>query len=221
MTEGTSAPSGPDLSTGLDFAQLAEGAMVVGHVGLEAVLLVRCGEEIFALGASCSHYHGPLNEGLVVGDTVRCPWHHACFSLRTGEPLRAPALDPVACWRVEGRGKLVYVREKGEAAAAAAPAPGAGASAIDRAGRRLQLEDGSGYDYDKLLIATGADPTRLDLPGSDLPHVHYLRSPTDSRAIIAKTATARSAVVIGASFIGLEVAAALRMRQLEVHVVAP
>src|SRR5258707_12118352 len=129
MTEGTSAPSGPDLSTGLDFAQLAEGAMVVGHVGLEAVLLVRCGEEIFALGASCSHYHGPLNEGLIVGNTVRCPWHHACFSLRTGEPLRAPALDPVACWRDERQGDLVSVRRKrgpagGPAAGPAAAAPG-------------------------------------------------------------------------------------------------
>ena len=98
---------------------------------------------------------------------------------------------------------------------------GARVTAIDRAGRHLQLEDGSGHDYDRLLIATGADPVRLNLPGGDLPHVHYLRSLADSRAIIAQTATARCAVVIGASFIGLEVAAALRARQLEVHVVAP
>jgi apoptosis-inducing factor 3 len=128
MTEGTSAPSGPDLSGGLDLAQLADDAMVLGHVGPEAVLLVRRGEEIFALGNSCSHYHGPLNEGLVVGDTVRCPWHHACFSLRTGEKLRAPALDPVPCWRVERQGNLVYVREKREPAAVAAPPPAASAT---------------------------------------------------------------------------------------------
>jgi NADPH-dependent 2,4-dienoyl-CoA reductase/sulfur reductase-like enzyme/nitrite reductase/ring-hydroxylating ferredoxin subunit len=301
MTEGTSAPGGPDLSNGLDLAQVADNAMLLGHVGPEAVLLARRGEEVFAIGASCSHYHGPLNEGLLVGDTVRCPWHHACFSLRTGEPLRAPALDPVPCWRVERQGNMVYVREKREPSAVPAPRPAAGAAgsvvilgagaagnsaaetlrredyaghivmlsadasvpcdrpnlskdylagnapeewvplrtlefyrehgielhlgarvtAIDRASRRLRLEDGAGYDYDKLLIATGADPVRLNLPGGDLPHVHYLRSLADSRAIIAQTATARRAVVIGASFIGLEVAAALRARKLEVHVVAP
>jgi apoptosis-inducing factor 3 len=298
---GTSAPSGPDLSGGLDLAQIADNAMVLGHVGPEAVLLVRRGEEIFAIGNYCSHYHGPLNEGLVVGDTVRCPWHHACFSLRTGEKLRAPALDAVPCWRVERQGNLVYVREKQEPAAVAAPRPAAGpagsivilgggaagnsaaetlrregyagrivmlsadasvpcdrpnlskdylagnapeewvplrppefyrehgielhlgarVTTIDRTNRRLELEDGSRHDYDKLLIATGADPVHLNLPGGDLPHVHYLRSLADSRAIIAQTATARCAVVIGASFIGLEVAAALRARQLEVHVIAP
>lgn len=301
MTEGKPARSCPDLSGGLDLAQLADDAMVLGHVGAEAVLLVRRGAEVFALGASCSHYHGPLNEGLVVGDTLRCPWHHASFNLRTGEPLRAPALDPVPCWRVERQGNLIYVREKQEAEPVATPGAtsgtagsivilGGGAAGnsaaeilrregyagqivmlsadasvpcdrpnlskdylagnapeewvplrppefyrehgielhldarvttIDRAGHRLQLEDGSGHDYDKLLIATGATPVRLDLPGGDLPHVHYLRSLADSRAIIAQTATARRAVVIGASFIGLEVAAALRARKLEVHVVAP
>jgi apoptosis-inducing factor 3 len=95
------------------------------------------------------------------------------------------------------------------------------AMAIDRAGRHLQLEDGSRYSYDMLLLATGADPVRLPVPGSDLPHVHYLRSLGDSRAIIQQALAAQSAVVIGASFIGLEVAASLRARKLEVHIVAP
>src|SRR4029453_6723775 len=67
---------------------------------------------LFAVRAQCSHYRGPLVEGLIVGDTVRCPWHHACFSLRTGEPLRAPALDPIPCWRVDREGDRVFVREK-------------------------------------------------------------------------------------------------------------
>jgi nitrite reductase/ring-hydroxylating ferredoxin subunit len=86
--------------------------MILGQVDGEDVILVRRGDKLFAVGAACTHYHGPLAEGLIVGETVRCPWHHACFSLRTGEALRAPALDPVACWRVERIGDEAYVREK-------------------------------------------------------------------------------------------------------------
>ena len=86
--------------------------MLLGHAHGEPVLLARRGDELFAIGAVCTHYGAPLADGLLVDDTVRCPWHHACFSLRTGEALRAPALDPVSCWRVEQRDGSVYVREK-------------------------------------------------------------------------------------------------------------
>ncbi len=300
MTEA-SPPAGPDLAAGLDLAQLADGGMVLGRVGDEAVLLARRGDDIFAIGAICTHYGGPLGDGLLVGDTVRCPWHHACFSLRTGQPLRPPALNPVDCWRVERRDGMVYVREKRQPAPLAAPAIAAGAprsivilggggagntaaetlrregyagrlvmvsanssvpcdrpnlskdylagtapeewiplrppefyrehdielhldaraASIDRKGRRLVLESGGEHSYDMLLLATGAEPVRLGVAGGDLPHVCYLRSLADSRAIIGKAASARSAVVIGASFIGLEAAAALRARNLEVHVAAP
>ena len=301
MSEGQSQPSGPDLALGLAFAQLADGAMLLGHVGDRAVLLARRGQEVFAIGATCTHYGGPLAEGLFVDDTVRCPWHHACFSLRTGEALRPPALNPVSCWRVERQGDRIFVREKGAAAPKPAPLPAAGvpgsivilgggaagnsaaetlrregyagsiamlsadssapydrpnlskdylagrasekwiplrspefyrehaielrlgtrATAIDTARHEVQLEDGSRQHYDALLIAAGAEPVRLDVPGGELPHIHYLRSLADSRAIIRTAETAQRAVVIGASFIGLEVAASLRARKLEVHVVAP
>ena len=60
----------------------------------------------------CTHYPGPLADGLVVDGAVRCPWHHACFDLRTGEALRAPALSPVDCWSVEQRDGKAFVREK-------------------------------------------------------------------------------------------------------------
>jgi apoptosis-inducing factor 3 len=103
MAAEQSKPKGPDLTRGVALDHLGDGGMVGGHVGDEAVLLARRGDEFFAIGATCSHYGGPLAEGLIVGDTVRCPWHHACFSLRTGEALAAPAFNPMPCWRVEKR----------------------------------------------------------------------------------------------------------------------
>src|SRR5437868_6726843 len=106
------APAGPDLAQGVasDFS----GETMLGHVGDQDVLLVRSGSEIFAIDAHCSHYHGPLAEGLVVGASIRCPWHHACFDLRTGEATRAPALNALAVWQVEHEGGRVVVRQKRE-----------------------------------------------------------------------------------------------------------
>jgi NADPH-dependent 2,4-dienoyl-CoA reductase/sulfur reductase-like enzyme/nitrite reductase/ring-hydroxylating ferredoxin subunit len=302
MSDAKEAPR-PDLSNGIAADTLADGGMLLGRVADEDVVLVRSGSELFAVGAHCTHYHGPLADGLVVGDTVRCPWHHACFSLRTGDAVRAPALDPVACWRVERRGETVFVREKLPEAARSKAAPsiarqtpssviivGGGAaglaaadmlrregyegpitmisaddapptdrpnlskdylagqaqedwiplrspeyyterrielllrsrvSAINPSARTVAVSDGSTRGFGALLIATGADPVRLPIPGADGANVHYLRSFADSRALVARTATARHAVVVGASFIGLEVAASLRTRGLAVDVVAP
>jgi NADPH-dependent 2,4-dienoyl-CoA reductase/sulfur reductase-like enzyme/nitrite reductase/ring-hydroxylating ferredoxin subunit len=275
--------------------------MLAGHVGEETVLLARQGAEFFAIDGTCTHYGGPLAEGLMVGDTVRCPWHHACFSLRTGEALRAPALSSLACWSVERREGKVFVsqrkvtqasrRRTGPASAprkivivgggaagftaaqrlrnedyqgsivmlssdAASPvdrpnlskdylagkAPeewvplrpdsfyaekdielrlGANVTAINVRSSEVTLSDGTAEPYDRLLLATGAEPVQLSIPGADQPYVHTLRSLNDCRAIIAETQAARRAVVLGASFIGLEVAASLTARHIEVHVVAP
>jgi NADPH-dependent 2,4-dienoyl-CoA reductase/sulfur reductase-like enzyme/nitrite reductase/ring-hydroxylating ferredoxin subunit len=292
---------GPDLVRGIALGDIADGAMLLGHAQGEPVLLARRGNEVFAIGAICTHYGAPLADGLLVGDTVRCPWHHACFSLRTGAALRAPALDPVSCWRVEQRDDSVYVCEKlarakqqrfpvaagipkavvilgggaaGNAAAEtlrregysgritmlSADASGpcdrpnlskgflagtvsaesnplrppafylehgidlkldAPVATLDTKSRHVQLVDGSRHAYDALLLATGAEPVRLDVPGASLPHVHYLRTLADSRALVTKALTSQRAVVIGASFIGLEVAASLRARNILVQVVAP
>src|SRR5216684_3108870 len=112
MAEDQPQATGPDLTQGIALAELPDGGKLVGHVGSEEILLVRQGAEIFAVAAHCTHYHGPLADGIVVGDNVRCPWHHACFDLRTGEALRAPALSPLACWAVEQRGGKICVGEK-------------------------------------------------------------------------------------------------------------
>jgi len=95
----------PDVKAGCPPGYLKDGGMILGQADGEDVIVARRGDELFAGGSFCTHYHGPLAEGLVVGETLRCPWHHACFSLRTGEALRTPALDPMGReWRVQGDG---------------------------------------------------------------------------------------------------------------------
>ena len=112
MVQDEKKLAGPDLTEGIALDALLDGGMLVGHAGDEQILLVRRDKEVFAVGAQCTHYQGPLAEGLLVGDTLRCPWHHACFDLRTGEALRAPALSPIACWDVEQRDGMISVRSK-------------------------------------------------------------------------------------------------------------
>jgi NADPH-dependent 2,4-dienoyl-CoA reductase/sulfur reductase-like enzyme/nitrite reductase/ring-hydroxylating ferredoxin subunit len=292
--------TGPDLSQGTPATDLPEGGKLVGHVGDEEVLVARIGGELLAVGARCTHYQGPLGEGLVVGDVVQCPWHHARFCLRTGEARAAPAIDPLKRWSVEEADGVVRVT--GEAAAPAAKPSRAGAgprrvvivgggaagfaaaemlrrngfdggltllsadadapydrpncskdylagqapaewmplraegwyadnaidlqlqaeaAGLDVAARTVSLKDGRSFGYDALLLATGAEPVRLPLEGFANPDVHVLRSLRDAEALVAAAGTAGRVAIVGASFIGLEVAASLRGRGLEVHVVAP
>jgi apoptosis-inducing factor 3 len=301
IMEGVTAP---DFGNGLAVDRVPDGGMIQGKVGGEDVILARTGDEFFAVGAGCTHYHGPLVNGLIVGDQLRCPLHHACFSFRTGEALRAPAFDPIPCWRVERLGDTVFVREKlstpvrksafaatnaqkspasvvivggGAAGLAAAemlrregydgsvtmisaddfapydrpnvskdylagPIPDewmplrlpnyyteqridlllrSRVSALDVRQKQVQLEGGKIIPFEALLMATGAEPIKLTVPGASDSQLYYVRTFADSRALIEKAASAKQAVVVGASFIGLEVAASLRARGLGVHVVAP
>src|SRR3954470_24535539 len=123
------APAGPDLAQGIAAAEFS-GETLLGHVGDQDVLLVRAGSEIFAIDAYCSHYHGPLADGLVVGESIRCPWHHACFDLRSGEAARAPALSPLAVWQVEHQGDRMVVRHQREQPAPRRTAPAAAPDSI-------------------------------------------------------------------------------------------
>lgn len=295
---GQTELKGPNLAEGVDAKSVIEGTPLLGHAAGEAVMLVRQGETVRAVGATCTHYSGPLAEGLVVGNTVRCPWHHACFDLDTGEAVRAPALNPIACYAVETKGEKLYVLGKKDAPKKTAPknapasvvivgggaaghaaaemlrregyegkitllsadeappvdrpnlskdylagnAPeewiplrppefyqeqridlvtGARVTELDLDKQRVVVEGGASHDYGALLLAMGAEPVKPSGPGSDLPHVHTLRTLADCRSILAKVGDTKKAVVIGASFIGLEVAASLRARNIEVHVVAP
>src|SRR3981081_830115 len=113
MAEQQAPPAGPDLAQGVASSDF-NGETLLGHVGDQDVLMVRSGPEIFAIDAHCSHYHGPLAEGLVVGESIRCPWPHTCFDLRTCEARRAPALTSLAVWQVEHDGNRILVRQKRE-----------------------------------------------------------------------------------------------------------
>ncbi len=299
MADEQTSPAGPDLTQGVALSDFVDGRLV-GHIGDEEVLLVQSGAEIFAIAAYCTHYHGPLAEGIITDGDVRCPWHHACFDLRSGEALRAPALSAVDCWKVEQRDRQIFVKEKRERSTSRLPASknlpgrivivGGGAAGfaaaemlrrrgfagsivmlsndaaapvdrpnlskdylagsapedwlplrpegfypesgidlqldvdvvgIDAKAREVAIGGGKTFIYDRLLLATGAEPVRLPIPGADPSRLHTLRTLADCRAIIAAAGNARRALVIGASFIGLEVAASLRTRGIEVVVVAP
>ncbi len=301
MAQDEKKLKGPDLGQGIPLDAVPRAGTLIGHADGEEVVLVRVEDDVFAISPHCTHYHGPLAEGLVVDRTVRCPWHHACFDLRTGEALRAPAFDPIVCWNVQRQDDLLVVQGKRERPAAR-PDPNGGSApdriviigsgaagfaaaemlrregfqnqivmlssddslpydrpnlskdylagtipfkfvplkserfysekaiearlgetvvGLDVGARAVTLAGGDAVPYDRLLLATGAEPVRLDVPGADQPHIRTLRSLADCRAIIEQAKAARRAVVIGASFIGLEVAASLRARKLEVHVVAP
>jgi NADPH-dependent 2,4-dienoyl-CoA reductase/sulfur reductase-like enzyme/nitrite reductase/ring-hydroxylating ferredoxin subunit len=290
-------PSGPVFSAGISLDDIAEGATIAGRVGDDPVLLSRFDGELYAVSGACTHYGGNLAEGITDGTSVRCPLHHACFDLKTGQVLRAPALDPLDRWQVCVDSDRAFVRSKLEPE----PTPemktdvqnivivGGGAAGlacavelrrlgydgelvmlsadrdppcdrpnlskdylagtapeewlplrpddwysdnridlrlstevtrVDASARRVHCASGEELPYDRLLIATGSEPNRLQSPGFDARNVFTLRSISDARAIAAEARDGAHAVIVGASFIAMEAAAALRNRGVEVDVVS-
>jgi len=299
-----------DLAAGIGSDELEEGSMIEGTFRGERVLIARVDGIAYAVGGLCTHYGASLAGGLLVDDTVRCPLHHACFNLRTGDAQCGPALAALPTYDVTEADGLVQVRDKkpapepkhsmctaeqttslpnreaprsivivGTGAAGTAAAEmlrregydgrlvmigaekdlpydrpnlskdylagtacdewlplkpkefysengielmlGQRVTAIDVDAREVRTLAGRSPKYDRLLLATGSEAVRLPIPTHGVRHVFTLRTLADSRAIIAAAQPARRAVVVGSSFIGLEVSAALRARGLEVDVVAP
>jgi nitrite reductase/ring-hydroxylating ferredoxin subunit len=298
MAESSPA-TGPDFSLGISLSDCPQEGTIPGRVGDTAVLLSRLDGEFFAISATCTHYGGPLAEGLVGRTDVRCPLHHACFDLKTGAVLRAPALDPVDRWRVEVEGGRLFVREKLPSSShEALPQSevqriiiiGGGAAGLacaielrklgydgtltilsededppydrpnlskdylagtaleewmplrdddwysmnnvelrlrtrvdelDTETRKVRLGSGDALGFDRLLLATGSEPRRLEQDGFSGPSVFTLRTFADARAIIGRAKPNSRAVILGSSFIGLEAAAALRKRDIDVTIIAP
>ena len=292
------ATTTPDLQQGVAVSDLADGGMIAGHVGEDAVLLVRKGDQFFALDAVCTHYGALLADGALVGETIRCPWHHACFSLRTGSAVAAPAMRPLRVFSAVRDGDIVRVKSDAHLVPAQAMARsagcnhvvivGAGAAGsfaaaelrrvgfagrvtlltresrvpydkpnlskdylagrapqewiplrgeadyaadrvdlrlranvdrIDPLRREVRLATGDRIIFDRLILATGATPRRLDVPVDPAARVYYLRTWAHADALRGVADAVRKVVIIGSGFIGLEAAASLRERGLDVTVV--
>ena len=299
-----------DLTAGVDLADIPADGLLAGKVGDADVMLARWTDDagrpqVSALSAACTHRGAQLPTGLRVGDSVVCPFHHACFDLRNGEATHAPAFAPLDVYAVSVEGDRVTVNAKPEPAPAepsrvdndrgvtrvvvvggggggfaaverlrrvgytgalalvsgepnlpldrpelsknylsggkqATDLPllpvdwyvehdvdthlGVTATALDLAERVVTLSDGTELAYDALVLSTGAEPVRPELPGFDRDDVFLLRTKDDADALVAAATGADEGVrvvVVGNGFIGLEAAAALRQRELDVTVVAP
>ena len=292
----------------LSFSQLPAGHLHQVKVGKYDVLLANVGGEVYAVESKCSHYQLPLEKGALCEHRLRCPFHHACFDVRTGEQLEAPGMDGLARFSVRIEDGQIHVSEEPEAtngpeklAAEISVAPsgsthytyavvGGGTAAayaveairaedpsgsivmlsreplppydrtkvsknfmqgddavetlplrekdfyarigVDfRAEARVQgldlnkktitLEDGTALTYDRVLLATGGEPRKLDVPGAELDGVITVREAADAVAARQRAGERSKVVIVGGSFIGLETAMSLGKHGAEITVVTP
>lgn len=271
----------------------------------EEFVLYRVEDKFFATGATCPHYGAPLDQGVLKGYRVICPWHHATFCVSDGSLIEPPALDEIPSYetRVDGDTVIVSIppkSDKPEKPDMTEQKPskddrvfvivGAGAAGtmaaqtlreegflgriilitredripydrpnlskeymagkaepewmplrddeffkendielqknrevveVDFKEKNIKFNDSTGLTFDRLLLATGGAPKRLDIPGAELDNVFTLRSYDDADRIIEASKKAKKAVVIGASFIGTEIASSLAERDVDVTIVAP
>jgi apoptosis-inducing factor 3 len=271
-------------------ALLKDGEMTRLELEGNPVVIAHVGGRYYAFGGNCTHYGAPLNEGVLKGHTLMCPWHHACFDIVSGVRLEPPALNDLPRYTVEiegdnilvtlphendqePQGKIdgsddrVFVIVGGGAAGNSAaeelrrvgfkgrviivsdvpevPVDRPNLSkdyldghaqpewiplrdenwyaardielrlntrvqSIDLQAKTVMVDVGEPLHYDKLLLATGGKPRQLtNLPGTDLKGVYTLRTLDDSTRIIEAAEQGKRAVIIGASFIGMEVASSL------------
>lgn len=300
-----------NLLKGIPINEIPTSSMVAGKVNGKSVLLARLSNgDFLAVDGQCTHYGGPLAEGLLINDEVRCPWHHACFNLRSGEAIKAPAFSPLTTWQVEVKDGVVSVTNPKESAPSvldsvldntdlisspdqhpkkvviigagaagfsaalrlrelgykgsinilgkdnAAPydrpnlskdylagtAPpewiplrdqnfyvtqkielhtGCDVESVDPKNRVVKTKKGQTFDYDSLLFAMGSKSRQLSGPNFNHPNILTLRTLADADELIKRFKNVRSVALIGAGFIGMEVASALKIRNLDVHVIAP
>lgn len=284
--------------------ELTDGEMKQVSAEGKEILLARVNGNFHAVGAHCTHYGAPLVEGVLNGERLVCPWHHACFNITTGDLQEPPAFDALPRYEVKIENDQVVVRVPDDASDRRTPLmakrdpkdkrlfviAGGGAAGyaaaqtlredgftgrlvlvtrekhlpydrpnlskeylqgnaepewiplrsddffaehdievtqgreitrVDAAKKTITFANGEVLRCDALLLATGGEPRKLPFQSGAQSNVFLLRSYDDSDQIIAAAEKGKRAVVIGASFIGMEVAASLTTRGCEVTVVAP
>ena len=112
MTEQSDELTGPDLTKGIAISSISAGQLIAGHAFGEPVLLVYVEPNWFAVGGKCTHYGAPLDQGILISETLRCPWHHACFELHNGAALCAPALNDLPVYDVAVENNVVRITRK-------------------------------------------------------------------------------------------------------------
>jgi nitrite reductase/ring-hydroxylating ferredoxin subunit len=163
-------PTGPELTAGVPLAEIPDGGVLRGQVQGEPVVLVRRGDECFAIAAACTHYGAPLADGLVTGCEIRCPYHHARFDLRTGEDVAPPALRPIDCWNVVREGDRVRVAGKRPPPPRSVAPPAVVPTAVAMVGAGAAADSAAdmlrrcGFQGAITLVGKDAEPLPVDRP---------------------------------------------------------